>query len=108
MAHQFTNTPWRKRVDRRSDAVVVVIVDPVSKTCIECGAEFFHRYPPSITHPHGRLKTPERWRRALYCGRECCGAYRGRMSKGVPKRTRVDEALPPYLRDLEPERSNRR
>lgn len=82
--------------------MVVVIVDPETRFCIECGAEFFRRYPS------GRLKTPERWRRALYCGRECCGAYRGRMSKGVPKRMREVEWLPPYLRALEPERGNRR
>ena len=108
MAHQFNDTPWGTRAQDRPDAVRVVIVDPESKICIVCGEEFFRRYPPSITHPYGRLKTPKRWSRALYCGRECCGTYRGRMSKGVSKRAPEIDSLPPYLANLEPERGNRR
>jgi hypothetical protein len=97
MAHQFNDTPWGTQEQDRPDAVRVVIVDPESKICIVCGEEFFRRYPG------GRLKTPKRWSRALYCGRECCGAFRGRMSKGVPKTVREIDSLPPYLQALEPQ-----
>jgi hypothetical protein len=52
------NPPWR------ADG------DAVQRVCIQCQQEFGRRMAT------GRLRSPRRWRRALFCSRACCAQHR--------------------------------
>ena len=64
------------------------MVDPLTRVFLECHAEFARRMA------NGKLRSPQRWRRALFCSR-VCAAEQYRRRKASLK-------LPHYLAGLEP------
>ena len=53
------------------------IEPPLTRVCIQCGVEYARRMAS------GRLRSPQRWRRSIYCGKHCAAQYRGRW-KALP------------------------
>jgi hypothetical protein len=68
-----------ERVDNPAWPEAADAVQPLVRVCIECHEEFGRRMAS------GRLRSPRRWRRALFCSRACCAQHR--RWKASPKLT---------------------
>jgi hypothetical protein len=79
LGERVDNSPWSDRVNA---------VQPIVRTCIECGCEYTRRMAS------GRLRSPQRWRRALYCSRQCATEYHKRW-KASPQTGHVSGLDPP-------------
>lgn len=79
-------------------AGLVEVEPPLTRICIECRCEFGRRMS------NGKLRSPQRWRRSLYCSRACCAQHRLRR-KASPKLTGYLAGLDPPPSPPKPRRS---
>jgi hypothetical protein len=73
---------------------------PPVKWCITCEVEFTRLYRD--IHDRPRLRSPQDWRKSLYCSRSCASLYRRAKRNAGWLRSLRNEALPATLEALEP------